>query len=39
MNQSDDFGLILKLWPNLVDHYIPSFLFPNNVWESDDFYQ
>lgn len=21
MNQSDDFGLILKLWPNLVDHY------------------
>ena len=21
MNQSDDFGKILKLWPNLVDHY------------------
>ncbi len=22
MNQSEDFGKILKLWPNLVDHYI-----------------
>lgn len=21
MNQSEDFGKILKLWPNLVDHY------------------
>ncbi|SUI63175.1 Uncharacterised protein [Shewanella baltica] len=25
MNRSEDFGKILKLWPNLVDHYsIPS---------------
>ena len=22
MNQSEDFGKILKPWPNLVDHYI-----------------
>lgn len=26
MNQSEDFGKILKLWPNLVDHYIPDMI-------------
>lgn len=28
MNQSDDFGKILKLWPNLVDHYICTIRWP-----------
>ncbi len=34
MNQSDDFGLILKLWPNLVDHYTLTIVIhrgPNEV--------
>ena len=24
MNQSEDFGKILKPWPNLVDHFIAN---------------
>ncbi|GHX43101.1 hypothetical protein VCSRO158_3294 [Vibrio cholerae] len=35
MNQSDDFGLILKLWPNLVDHYTSSYLLLT-CWETKD---
>ena len=31
MNQSDDFGKILKLWPNLVDHYMSSELLERGV--------
>ena len=36
MNQSEDFGKILKPWPNLVDHFTPAGQWTTDIWSRND---